>query len=60
MIAWQDREAVLRLLVDASSAAWPGRAIEFRGRIYSLPAQGVRKMKTYSKNPEAVSLLTPE
>ena len=33
--------------------------MEFRGRIYSLPAR-VRKMKTYNKNPEAVSLLTPE
>ena len=33
--------------------------MEFRGRFYSLPAR-VRKMKTYNKNPEAVSLLTPE
>lgn len=34
--------------------------MELRGRICTLACKRVRKMKTYNKNPEAVSLLTPE
>jgi peptide-methionine (R)-S-oxide reductase len=59
MMAWQDREAVL-----PSSWIIVGRVARTShgvSRSYlSLACKGVRKMKTYNKNPEAVSLLTPE
>jgi peptide-methionine (R)-S-oxide reductase len=58
-MAWQDPEAVLQLLVGHR---WP-RGEDGRWSfavVFIAWLQGVRKMKTYNKNPEAVSLLTPE
>jgi methionine-R-sulfoxide reductase len=59
MMACQDREAVLpSSWIIVGRVAGRGHGVS---RSYlQLACKGVRKMKTYNKNPEAVSLLTPE